>query len=128
MRAVPTCPHGDGDPAGAGLAADYASLGGCLGTSESAYRLDSFTTSFDPARFPWVMAFQRAAFGYSDGVDVRYMTLAENKANNQTDHTTGLPKAGCGAAPAPLASPRSPQPLQIAEPQSSRRKRSQKKR
>lgn len=128
VRAVPTCPHGDGDPAGAGLAADYASLGGCLGTSESAYRLDSFTTSFDPARFPWVMAFQRAAFGYSDGVDVRYMTLAENKANNQTDHTTGLPKAGCGAAPAPLASPRSPQPLQIAEPQSSRRKRSQKKR
>ena len=62
---------------------------------------------------PWVQALQRAAFGYSDEKPVRYMTLAENKVNNQTDYRTGLPKAGTGVAPTDLIGERLPDPIQI---------------
>ena len=116
VRAVPTCRNDDKESTAMGLALEYANLSGCLGASESTYSLDRFATSFAPSKYPWVMAFQRAAFGYSDGIDVRYMTLDENKVNNQTDHKTGFPKDGCGVSPEPLVPHEGPESLLIPKP------------
>lgn len=116
VRAVPTCWNDDKESTATGLALDYANLSGCLGTSESTYPLDRFATSFAPSKYPWVMAFQRAAFGYSDGIDVRYMMLDENEVNNQTDHKTGFPKDGCGVSPEPLVPHEGPESLLIPKP------------
>jgi len=63
-------------------------------------------------RLPWVRAMQRAAYGYTDGIPVRYMSLKENRANNQTEE--GRPKEGRGQSPTPLADP--PKPLSIEIP------------
>ena len=40
---------------------------------------------------PWVKAMQRAAYGYTDNVEVRHMHLEENKVNNRTDRRTERP-------------------------------------
>ena len=50
----------------------------------------------------WIQAMQRAAYGYDDGVEVRYMSLDENKANNQTNSKTGEPQEGRGLSPTDL--------------------------
>lgn len=83
------------------LAVGYQELKHVLGT-DSVVDLDSYPV---PANFEdhrWVQAFQRAAFGYSDGVEVRYMTRKENQRNNATDHNSGLPKHGCAIEPRQL--------------------------
>lgn len=83
------------------LAVGYQELKHVLGT-ESVVALDSYPV---PANFEdhrWVQAFQRAAFGYSDGVEVRYMTRKENQRNNATDHNSGLPAHGCAIEPRQL--------------------------
>ena len=51
---------------------------------------------------PWVKAMQRAAYGYTDNVEVRHMHLEENKVNNRTDRRTGRPVKGLGLSPEDL--------------------------
>ena len=91
---------------GKDLGAAYEDLSGCLGESES--RAEVSESSFaegvraELERQPWVQALQRAAFGYTDGKEVRYMSLEENKANNQTDFKTGRPKDRRGFSPRDL--------------------------
>ncbi|WP_136192678.1 hypothetical protein [Actinomyces procaprae] len=88
------------------LAAAYENLSDCIGTA--ARVTDPSELGFSEAvdrelrRQPWVKAMQRAAFGYSGSAPVRYMTLAENKANNQTEFKSGRPKPGYGIAPTDL--------------------------
>lgn len=75
---------------GFALASDYRRLESVLGQG-SIVPIDSYSV---PAGFEdscWVQAFQRAAFGYSDNVEVRYMTRKENQRNNATDSNTGDP-------------------------------------
>lgn len=100
----------------------YAALNGCCGYADSPQSADSFTLPSIEVlqKTPWVQALQRAAFGYSDGTPVRYMTLNENKANNQTDFRTGLPKAGAGCAPGDLSENPRPLVIPIDSPQSHR--------
>lgn len=87
---------------GGRLAKEYESLEACLGAQVKTRKLSKFSLKklirkIDPDhqvdldRLPWVQAMQRAAYGYDDGVEVRYMSLDENKANNQTDNK-GNPK------------------------------------
>ena len=88
------------------LGAAYEDLSGCLGESES--QVEALEYSFaeeveaELARRPWVQALQRTAFGYTDGKEVRYMSLDENKTNNQTDFKTGRPKDRRGFSPRDL--------------------------
>jgi hypothetical protein avisC_11520 len=98
---------------GQALADSYRSLEGCLGmvpTTPPPTLPDDVLDVLD--RLPWVAAMQRAAYGYTDGVPVRYMSLKENRANNQTEE--GRPKEGRGQSPTPLADP--PRPLSIEIP------------
>ncbi|QQO77258.1 hypothetical protein [Actinomyces sp. HMT897] len=98
---------------GQALADGYRSLEGCLGvvpTTPPPTLSDGVLDVLD--RRPWVRAMQRAAYGYTDGVPVRYMSLKENRANNQTEE--GRPKKGRGQSPTPLADP--PRPLSIENP------------
>lgn len=84
---------------GEDLAERYESLDGCLGHMPTGPEISSpsiadFSSALDDYKLdeqPWVQAMQRAAYGYDDGVEVRYMSLDENKANNQTDNK-GNPK------------------------------------
>ena len=84
---------------GEDLAERYESLDGCLGHMPTGPEIASpsiadFSSALDDYKLdeqPWVQAMQRAAYGYDDGVEVRYMSLDENKANNQTDNK-GNPK------------------------------------
>ncbi len=76
-----------------GLSDAYQNLSGCLGVSETVYRPADFALKIDPAVFPWIQAFQRASFGYSDGSPVRYMLLNENQENNKVA-SNGKPKVG----------------------------------
>lgn len=84
---------------GEDLAEGYESLDGCLGHRPTGPEISSpsiadFSSALDDYKLdeqPWVQAMQRAAYGYDDGVEVRYMSLDENKANNQTDNK-GNPK------------------------------------
>lgn len=107
---------------GADLAKKYENISACLGSCS--------TTVVDPKEFrlpceknilqtPWVQAMQRAAFGYSDRVPVRYMLLEENKANNLTDSKTGMPKSGYGQAPDDLSA-NEPEPTHIKGPNPTR--------
>ena len=103
---------------GKDLSAAYEELSGCL--SESGSPVDPSEYSF-PKEIadvlesePWIQALQRAAFGYSDDKPVRYMSLEENKANNQTDSKTGRPKDGRGRSPQDLHGDGSNKPLQVA--------------
>ena len=83
------------------LSADYSDLSGTLGT-ESGVSIDSYPAPPGFDRFPWVKAFQRVAFGYRDGIKVRYMTRKENQKNNATDFESGLPKEGRAIEPRQL--------------------------
>lgn len=93
---------------GKDLGAAYEGLSGCLGESESRAEASEYSFAEDVRaeleRQPWVQALQRAAFGYTDGKEVRYMSLEENKANNQTDFRTGQPKERRGLSPQDLHS------------------------
>ena len=91
---------------GKDLGAAYEDLSGCLGESESQTEVSEYSFAegvrAELERQPWVQALQRAAFGYTDGKEVRYMSLEENKANNQTDFKTGKPKERRGLSPQDL--------------------------
>ena len=91
---------------GKDLGAAYEDLSGCLGESKSQTEVSEYSFAegvrAELERQPWVQALQRAAFGYTDGKDVRYMSLEENKANNQTDFRTGKPKERRGLSPQDL--------------------------
>lgn len=80
------------------LADNYLRLEGCLGTGYTDVTYDFVLNESqigDLSRHPWILAFQRSAFGFSDGVPVRYMSLNENRGNNQTDkHGDPLKEAG----------------------------------
>ena len=100
------------------LAEGYETLDACLSLGE----LRPVDFSHYPLPFeenllktPWVRALQRSAFGYGDNIPVRYMTLSENKENNQTDFKTGRPKPGRAQSPASLAAC-DPQPLEVPRP------------
>ena len=91
---------------GKDLGAAYEDLSGCLGESKSQTEVSEYSFAegvrAELERQPWVQALQRAAFGYTDGKEVRYMSLEENKANNQTDFRTGKPKERRGLSPQDL--------------------------
>lgn len=97
-----------------GLVNDYGELIGCLG-APSGYLADvdlgwncqtfiEQAQSFyrELAKTPSAKAFLRACVGYPLH-QVRYMSLDENKRNNETDSKTGLPKQGRALAPRSLA-------------------------
>ena len=102
---------------GSDLAESYANLDGCLGLDTPVVGIEDFPLPNEKILLatPWVRAMQRAAFGYSDDVPVRYMSLEENKANNQTSPRTGDPKEGYGQSPTSLLA-ESPRPLKIKKP------------
>lgn len=86
------------------LAEKYLCLKGCLGTGYTHVGYDSILGDAqigDLSRHPWILAFQRSAFGFSDKVPVRYMSLNENRSNNQTDKH-GNPKEKAGLSPEEL--------------------------
>ena len=91
---------------GKDLGAAYEGLSGCLGESESQAEVSEYAFAegvrAELERQPWVQALQRAAFGYTDGKEVRYMSLEEHKANNQPDFRTGKPKERRGLSPQDL--------------------------
>lgn len=99
---------------GSAVADKYAALSGVLGLNDEVEPEDTFLREIphDFTQRPWVEAFQRAASGYSSG-RVRYMTLEENKRNNQTDTDTGDPIADCGISPRDLWGERSNQAIEI---------------
>ncbi len=102
---------------GADLAKSYANLDGCLGLGAPVVGVEDFPLPNEALllKTPWVRAMQRAAFGYSDGAPVRYMSLKENRANNQTEPKSGDPKERYGQSPTDLLS-ESPRPLKIKKP------------
>ena len=102
---------------GSDLAESYANLDGCLGLATPVVGVEHFPLPNEKIILatPWVRAMQRAAFGYSDDVPVRYMSLEENKANNQTNPRSGDPKEGYGQSPTSLLA-ESPRPLKIKKP------------
>lgn len=86
------------------LADNYLRLEGCLGTGYTDVAYDSVLNESqigDLSRHPWILAFQRSAFGFSDGAPVRYMSLNENQRNNQTDKR-GDPLRRAGVSPEKL--------------------------
>ena len=96
---------------GRSLAKSYESLEACLGFGAKTREPSKFSLKklmrevdrrLDLDRLPWIQAMQRAAYGYDDGVEVRYMSLDENKANNQTNSKTGEPQEGRGLSPTDL--------------------------
>ena len=102
---------------GGDLAESYTNLDGCLGLGTAVVGVEDFLLPNEKILLatPWVRAMQRAAFGYSDGAPVRYMSLKENRANNQTSPRTGDPKEGYGQSPTSLLA-ESPRPLKIKKP------------
>ncbi|CAM2962482.1 hypothetical protein ACSL103130_08670 [Actinomyces slackii] len=84
------------------LAQSYRELNACLGLESAPASLPTLPSHVLSLldRLPWVKAMQRAAYGYTDGVDVRYMSLEENKRNNLTEE--GLPREGGGVSPRDL--------------------------
>ena len=116
---------------GRSLAKSYESLEACLGFGAKTRKPSKFSLKklmrevapdrrLDLDRLPWIQAMQRAAYGYDDGVEVRYMSLAENKANNQMNSKTGEPQEGRGLSPTDLcgSSPNTktyrPSPMRIS--------------
>ena len=98
---------------GRSLAKSYESLEACLGFGAKTRKPSKFSLKklmrevnpdrrLDLDRLPWIQAMQRVAYGYDDGVEVRYMSLDENKANNQTNSKTGEPQEGRGLSPTDL--------------------------
>ena len=92
----------------------YQNLSGCLGVSETVHRPADFALKINPAALPWVQAFQRASFGYSDGRPVRHMLLNENQENNKVDRY-GDPK--CGLSPVDMFGAGETKLLQVPEPE-----------
>jgi len=95
-----------------GLVDDYIDLKGCLGAQDTeSYELnhewrqaflkkaESFYEALSET--PWCKAFLRSCVGYPGKVDVRYMTLQENRRNNQTNK--GEVETGHSLAPRSLA-------------------------
>ena len=96
------------------LSEAYQNLSGCLGVSETVHRPADFALKINPAALPWVQAFQRASFGYSDGRPVRHMLLNENQENNKVDRY-GDPK--CGLSPVDMFGAGDTKFLQVPEPE-----------
>ena len=94
------------------LSEAYQNLSGCLGVSETVHRPADFALKINTAVLPWVQAFQRASFGYSDGRTVRHMLLKENQENNKADEC-GNPEAGRGLSPVDMSGKEIPAPLEI---------------
>jgi len=94
------------------LSEAYQNLSGCLGVSETVHHPADFALKINTAALPWVQAFQRASFGYSDGRTVRYMLLKENQENNKVDEC-GNPEAGRGLSPVDISGKEIPAPLEI---------------
>jgi hypothetical protein avisC_11520 len=94
------------------LSEAYQNLSGCLGVSETVHHPADFALKINTAALPWVQAFQRASFGYSDGRTVRYMLLKENQENNKVDEC-GNPEAGRGLSPVDMSGKEIPAPLEI---------------
>lgn len=96
------------------LAAAYADLRGCMGAMDTVAAPSEYGFPADVERTlraqPWVRAMQRAAFGFTDGRPVRYMTLDENKENNQSS-PSGKPKPNRGQAPEDLCD--TPKPTNV---------------
>lgn len=99
---------------GEGLSQGYESLEGCLGAVFSETKVEDLPVVLDAEtrQKPWIQAFLRSAFGYSDDFPVRHMTLGENKRNNQTDKY-GVPKVGAGISPRDMWGPEQAKPLQV---------------
>ncbi|WP_147680630.1 hypothetical protein [Actinomyces ruminicola] len=100
---------------GVDLSDSYVALSGCLGFDEPPAEPSDFTLSHSSnlSKTPWVEAMQRAAYGYADGIEVRHMTLDENKENNQTNGRTGEPHPGKGVGPRDMFGPHSAKPLRV---------------
>ena len=104
---------------GADLANDYVLLESCDGLD----RQDTYPVDFSLPKEdllmkePWVRAMRRAAYGYADRVEVRYMTLDENKENNITDSRSGVPKRNKGISPRDLFGEQARKPLSIHRPE-----------
>ena len=79
------------------LSSAYTDLTGCLGTVVTTTNPAQFHVSKHYLKTPWVEAFQRSCFGYDDALEVRHLTLEENKENNRTK--LGLPINGAGVEP-----------------------------
>ena len=94
------------------LSEAYQNLSGCLGVSETVHHPADFALKINTAALPWVQAFQRASFGYSDGRTVRHMLLKENQENNKVDEC-GNPEAGRGLSPVDMSGKEIPAPLEI---------------
>ena len=138
---------------GEDLAERYESLDGCLGhmptgpesPSPGIADFSSVLGRFKLDEQPWVEAMQRAAYGYDDvrqgeqgkarEVEVRYMTLEENRANNQTvtpprkkgerkavQPPAGSPAKGRGLSPIDLFGSMAEQPLTV-QPRKQKKKR-----
>ena len=98
---------------GSDLASDYLSLRGCCGLPSGEVSMPpdtDVTEKFN--RLPWVQAMQRAAYGYADGVEVRYMRLQENERNNEINNKTRRPAQGKGQSPSSLIAEH-PSPLDV---------------
>ncbi|WP_194949126.1 TIGR03986 family CRISPR-associated RAMP protein [Actinomyces trachealis] len=100
------------------LAGLYARLDGCLGQEMRTYPLSHFPLPNEDTlrEEPWVRALQRAAFGYTVKHPVRYMSLDENKENNQTQtepKKSGEPELGRGLAPTDLCVADPPEPIDM---------------
>ena len=104
---------------GVDLANDYMSLESCDGLDGKGVSSADFLLPKEEflAREPWVRAMRRAAYGYADRVEVRYMTLDENKENNITDSRTGVPKRNKGISPRDLFGEQARKPLSIHRPE-----------
>jgi len=104
---------------GVDLANDYMSLESCEGLDGKGVSSTDFLLPKEEflAREPWVRAMRRAAYGYADRVEVRYMTLDENKENNITDSRTGVPKRNKGISPRDLFGEQARKPLSIHRPE-----------
>ena len=86
------------------IAEGYSKLTTVLGSeskSKKAPELLRDTKIDDLTHLPSIRAFKRIAYGFDDGLPVRYTNLEENRRNNKTDEN-GEPKNGCGLAPRPL--------------------------
>ena len=94
------------------LSEAYQNPSGCLGVSETVHHPADFALKINTAALPWVQAFQRASFGYSDGRTVRHMLLKENQENNKVDEC-GNPEAGRGLSPVDMSGKEIPAPLEI---------------
>ncbi|RLP08361.1 TIGR03986 family type III CRISPR-associated RAMP protein [Propionibacterium australiense] len=88
---------------GCNLATAYENLSGCLDSKLPTAEIKNFSlqNEEDPLHSLRIKALQRAAFGYTDNTKTRYMTLEENKDNNQTDKR-GKPREGRGLSPVDL--------------------------